>query len=191
MINYDNITFWSDQDGVIATYEPDAYEGEDENNLPFMQPGIHYFRNLIPDKKIINVYKNLHYKNNIPINVITNIINEPTLYDEHAHDKLLWTKKHMTFIDTDNHFFTIPVPNKKCDFVTKHLNRPLRKTDILISDYNKDLEPWHENGGTAIKYGNGLNDTWSWHGDKLSPFSTSYEMYDQIIKIINHLLKKE
>lgn len=44
----------------------------------------------------------------------------------------------------------------KAKKVMSHLGRPLwTQYDILIDDYNSNLEDWVAHGGTAIKYGLG------------------------------------
>ena len=88
------------------------------------------------------------------------------LADEHKLDKKIWTSEKMPFLDINTQFYAIQMP--KYVKAQQLLNRELRKTDILISDYNKDLIPWEKAGGTGIKYLNGQNNPDSFTGAKIT-----------------------
>lgn len=72
----------------------------------------------------------------------------------------------MPFLDIDNQFYAIQIP--KYIKAQEILGRKLNKTDILISDYNNDLIPWENAGGTGIKYLNGQNSADSFNGAKIT-----------------------
>lgn len=187
MTNNNKITLWSDEDGVIAVYEPHAYQGENEDNLPFMQPGIRYFKGLKPDTTIIRFYELLQNKDNIPVTVLTNIVNNPKTAKEHENDKTGWTAKHMPFLDIHRQFYVIPIPTTKAEKAMELLGRPLKKTDILISDYNNDLEAWSAAGGTGIKYSNGINNPNSWPGLKIHSDDSPDTIRNHFLKTVKDL----
>ena len=52
------MNYYFDMDGVLIIYDPEAYKGE---NPKYRQLGIHYFRDLPVDEKMIEVC-NILYK---------------------------------------------------------------------------------------------------------------------------------
>lgn len=155
-------TLWSDEDGVIAIYEPHAYKTDLHGNSIFTTPNVHYFMQLEKDTRIIDVYHALQTTHNLPVRVLTNLTDLHPLYEEHSTDKHTWTKQAMPFLNMQQQFFSIHVP--KYQFAQEKLQRPLCKTDILVSDYNRDLIPWQHAGGTGVKYLNGINSDDSFQG---------------------------
>lgn len=166
-----DITIWSDKDGVIAVYEPHVYRPKYPNETPlFMQKGVHYYKNCKADNRIIEAYRliNKDYPN-ILFTVLTNVVDATapvSLAKEHMTDKKIWTSKQMPFLDIDNQFYAIQIP--KYIKAQEILGRKLNKNDILISDYNNDLIPWENAGGTGIKYLNGQNSADSFNGAKIT-----------------------
>lgn len=173
-------TIWSDEDGVIAIYEPHAYKIPTNGNSLFMTPNIHYFMSLDEDTRIIEAYKQLQ-QHDIPLHVLTNLTDSHPLYEEHEIDKIEWTSKVMPFLDMTTQFHAIHVP--KYQFAQQTLQRSLCKTDILISDYNNDLIPWETAGGTGVKYLNGINSEDSFAGAKIFPEWTSEHIKDFILTL--------
>lgn len=93
-----NITIWSDKDGVIAVYEPHVYRPKDPNETPlFMQKGVHYYRNCEADNRIIEAYRLIQEEYpDVPFAVITNVVDITApiaLADEHKLDKKIWTSE--------------------------------------------------------------------------------------------------
>ena len=181
-----NITIWSDKDGVIAVYEPHVYRPKDPNETPlFMQKGVHYYRNCEADNRIIEAYRLIQEEYpDVPFAVITNVVDITApiaLADEHKLDKKIWTSEKMPFLDINTQFYAIQMP--KYVKAQQLLNRELRKTDILISDYNKDLIPWEKAGGTGIKYLNGQNNPDSFDGAKITPDMTPTQIKSFIMSL--------
>lgn len=181
-----NITIWSDKDGVIAVYEPHVYRPKDPNETPlFMQEGVHYYRNCKADNRIIEAYRLIQKEYpGIPFAVITNVVDVTApvaLANEHMIDKKIWTSKKMPFLDINNQFYAIQMP--KYIKAKEILGRNLVKTDILISDYNNDLIPWENAGGTGIKYLNGQNSAGSFDGAKITEDMTPQDIKNFIINI--------
>lgn len=181
MRNMHQKTIWSDEDGVIAIYEPHAYSIPHGKNSLFLTPDVHYFMSLRADTRITKAYETLQTKHKLPICVLTNLTEQYPLWEEHKADKIKWTKNAMPFLDMETQFHAIHTPKYK--FAEDKLKRPLCKTDILISDYNHDLIPWEEAGGTAVKYLNGINSEDSFSGAKIYPDWTSEQISDFLLTL--------
>ena len=180
-------TLWSDEDGVIAIYEPHAYRPSPTNPNPaFFQPNVHYYKTVTPDNTIIQVYNEL--QKYIPFYVLTNLTEEFPLWQEHKTDKIEWTHEHLPFLNMETQFHAIHIP--KWQYAQKILQRPLCKSDILISDYNKDLFPWAQAGGTAVKYLNGINSKESYEGPHISNQWTISDIIRYLQNILNHTNQK-
>ena len=171
---------FTDMDGVVAKYERASFVEREDGSLPFMDPGIHYFSSRIPDQRIIDAYERLsknhdfqriidayeHLSKNHYFFVLSNIVDDPTISNEHEEDKKEWVKKYMPFVDINSQLYVIKEPKYKT--AERLLGLKLEKTDILISDFNNDIYPWIEAGGTAIKYLNGINDPNSYRGPQIT-----------------------
>lgn len=175
-------TIWSDQDGVIAIYEPKAYKQHlNPDTTPlFFTPNAHYYATVQPDVKIIQAYQELNKQ--IPMQILTNLTREFPLWLEHKADKIAWTAKHMPFINIKTQYH--PIQKEKWKFAQDNLQRPLHSSDILISDFNQDLIPWQNAGGTAIKYLNGINSEKSYDGPHIHPEWSPNEIKDYILNFI-------
>ena len=156
---------FTDMDGVVAVYDRNGFIEDKDGNMPFMEPGIHYFESRDPDTRIIDAYELISRDHQFF--VLSNIVDDPTVSEEHESDKKKWVKKHMPFVDTDDQLLVIKEPKYKA--AERLLNRKLEITDVLISDFKNDIIPWVEAGGTAIKYLNGINDPNSYGGPQITP----------------------
>ena len=183
-VNTNNTTIWCDMDGVVAIYKPDGFYGK---KPPFLIPNGHYFQNCLPDNKIINTLCILHNIYNIKIKIISNV--HETLKQEHSFDKYKWIEQYMPFINVEKDYH--PITMSKTDYVKKIKKKDLTKFDILISDFNKDLIPWSENGGTGIKYANGLNNPHSYNGIYIPEEYNTKQIANQIIDTIYKLNRKD
>ena len=155
---------FTDMDGVVAVYDRAAFIENPDGTLPFMEPGIHFFSSRLPDNRIIDAYERL--SKNHDFLVLSNIVDDPVVADEHKEDKKEWVKKYMPYVDIEKQLYVIMEPKYKT--AERLLNRKLEKTDILISDFKNDIYPWIEAGGTAIKYLNGINDPTSYTGPQIT-----------------------
>lgn len=174
-------TLWSDEDGVIAVYEPHAYKTDSNGISLFTTPNVHYFMQLEKDKRIIDAYEKLQEEYHLPVCVLTNLTDIHPLYEEHQSDKSQWTQNAMPFLNMQEQFFSIHVP--KWQFAIKKLNRPLCKTDILVSDYNNDLLPWENAGGTGVKYLNGINSDDSFQGAHIQTNWSTEQIIEYILAL--------
>lgn len=173
------MNYWFDMDGVIVKYEPSAYKG---NDPPYLRKNAHYFASLTPDAKMIEVTKRLQTELAADDNIyiLTSVSPLGELFAEQVKDKKNWLRTYAPHIDTDTSFFP-SVSNKRdmAALLTCSVDT-LSKYDILIDDYNKNLELWREYGGTAVKYLNGINSPHSWSGHKLMPDISA----DEIVKYL-------
>lgn len=162
-------TIWFDMDGVLSLYDRNDYIGPNPN---YKKP--HYFltrpvnetmRQLFirlaeyeysrVDKKYINVNH---------LGIISKVQPEIPKFIEETSDKSEWLRKRH-FINTPKNKYSPPElftghNESKAKKVSSFLGRPLNQYDILIDDYNSNLEDWVAHGGTAIKYGLGDKESW-------------------------------
>lgn len=188
-------TLWFDMDGVLAIYERDAYIKADKD-LPskFETKNQNYFISCQPDPKMINVLLNIIKSNKIKqIFITTKLTNDADLALEHKCDKLSWLNIHLEYHlykYKENHpnvelptVSFIASPLDKHISAELHLGRPLSVMDILIDDYNPNLIKWSDNGGTAIKYGNNINNLMSFNGIILQPTMSEDDITQYILTL--------
>ena len=132
-----------DLDGTLASFE-------------FVSPSRlyekGYFLNLEPNRVLIRALKDLHAKN-IEIYILSSYMTD----SRYALDeKQEWCDRNVPFIDRDHRLFA-PCGISKADFICDMKGEVLSEEEILLDDYTKQLVAWSENGGTGIKYLNGIN----------------------------------
>ena len=162
------ILIFFDMDGVLAVYNPNDYQGDP---MPFEIRGSRYFLHRPADENAVQLF--IKASNHFPRGSIAalstisiNACNTPGLASEHKIDKGIWLLR----LSNDNELPCIPLLfaqqgiTSKPEEATKLLKRDLTPADILIDDFNSNLTAWHEAGGTAIKWLNGLNASTSWDG---------------------------
>lgn len=150
-------TLYFDMDGVVARYDYGLYVPKQKNEIPpFLILNSHVFRDLEPDDTILEslniLYSKYRDSEYVTVKILTNI---PTglLQAEHTIDKYEWCKKHIQGFKQEDFFCTSV---KKHNAVAQTL-WSLTEDDILIDDYNKNLDNWTAHGGHAVKYINGIN----------------------------------
>lgn len=163
------INLYFDLDGVVFHYERQAYQG---NNPIFNRVGSHYFRDLEPDLVIGSVISSLLLQKDTrrinKINFISTISPSHEMYLE------MYKDKSYSLLELFGPLFDLTT------FIACHRNKgqtikfieqkeKLEPTDILIDDFNRNLIEWEEQGGTAIKYINGVNSEDSWDGYIIKP----------------------
>lgn len=177
------MNYYFDMDGVLALYEREAYEGK---SALYMMKGMHYYRNVKPDDKMLNVIRmlnsNIHEKPTSKIYILTSLSNQGYAYLEQYRDKVEWCKQYLPFIDTDKQFIAC-VSSKRETIQELTFRDRLSYSDILIDDYNNNLIGWQDAHGTAIKYCNGINSNNSFNGLNLTVDMSAYEIVDVLLSI--------
>ena len=164
-------------------YNRDAYTGDDPL---WLRRNSHYFRNLEPDRKMLQVVDNinasLRYTGD-EIFILTSLINNNmSIFNEHVHDKIVSFNKWFPYIDIDH---ILIAGSSKRDTVAYITDVDVNRSDILIDDYNQNLIAWRSFGGTAIKYSNGINDPRSFDGHSVGLMTSCASAED----ITDYLLK--
>lgn len=175
-------TFWFDMDGVIAKYNLADYEGDN----PKWLSDRNYFATRPVDHKAVAVLNALAEEHDCHIisKIGVGLSNSISYDDIHFQAKNIWLSKYLSrefFPMTKRHFVSSHV--SKAAVARLILKRSLTHTDILIDDNNTNLEDWKRAGGTAYKYGNGINDITSWEGNRASENMTK----EQILQELNFL----
>ena len=80
--------YYFDMDGVVAEYKKEAYTGEDPL---WLRKNQHYFRDLNPDRKMLEVIDRMHQRSRYTgdrIYLLTSIPMNGAIFNEHFHDKI-------------------------------------------------------------------------------------------------------
>ena len=173
------MNLYFDMDGVLVQYDKDAYKNE---HAPGFLKGVHYFRELNPDEKMISVYQALRQE--FDTHIISRIITNPSeLCVEHMRDKIYWLVSHGIY-EQDKTLFSL---TDKPTCVVSCKQRLLTKEDILIDDFNENLWLWEKQGGTGVKYINGVNSPDSYHGVQIARDMSKQE----ILTIIQNIERNQ
>lgn len=146
--------YYFDMDGVLAEYDYNCFLGE---NPPYLTKDSHCYKDLKADVKAIEVMTKLHERKK-QVCVLTNPTNLGHLYVEQVRDKIKWLNNYVTWLDIKTQFIAIPGPKRNImETIRKPKNQPITMHDILIDDWNPNLNTWNQAGGLALKYCNGIN----------------------------------
>ena len=151
-----------DMDGVLAAYDINGYIGE---KPPFAQIGGHYFSTLSADSVAMEIFRTLYREIPGCVMVLTSVSVPRDLRTEQTLDKIHWLLKEFPDFDFGAHFLS--TSTEKRNIISNIRGMALNKRDILIDDWNANLYAWTANGGTAVKYLNGINSKKSWPGEVL------------------------
>lgn len=174
--------YYIDMDGVLAVYDRNAYTGDDPL---FARKNAHYYRNLEPDRKMLEFVDNIYSKSRYTgdnIYILTSLPNNGAIFNEQFHDKITWVKQWLPYLDIDSILISVTSKRDAVEYIHNHT---LTKNDILIDDYNKNLCEWRDAGGTAIKYCNGINDHKSFSGPYFAENITANDMLSYIDSIFD------
>lgn len=185
------ITVWADMDGLIVEYIAKDFRDKEQT---WKKPG--YFYTLKPDKEIVKLFRALtHIKDRRTkssfvkrVNVLTTILPEKPFNTYQHDDKVRWMDKYVFSklgrkAKYYTKFTTHGLPKPKT--AERILGRKLTKNDLLLDDWNGNLIPWREAGGTAVKYINGLNSPDTWDGPKLYKGTTTKQKVDYLYSLVN------
>lgn len=173
-----NKNYYFDMDGVIVTYQRDAYTGEDPL---YLRKNGHYFLNLEPDRIMLKVIDKMTQDSRYTgdsIYLLTSLDIKGSIFNEHFHDKVSWVNRWLPYLQIDNLLFSVTSKRDAAEYI---MNHKLSERDILIDDYNKNLHDWENNGGISVKYCNGINSPESFKGKKIYHTNTA----ESIIATLN------
>lgn len=164
--------YFVDMDGTLAVY-PSTTE-------PWWEvPGI--FKFLTPQEKVVKAIKRL-IENGQEVFILSAYNkNFPDTKDEKDH----WLNKYLPEIDADHRLYTLVGESK-----VAAVPGGIKATDVLLDDYNKNLETWANAGGIGIKLLNGLNTKSSWSGISVRANGTIKEIVT-VLTGIEQILKTE
>lgn len=154
-----DITFYFDMDGVLARYRYEDYIPKEKDGQPrYKIPNEHLYLEPEPDRTAIGIFAALYslreYFPNFHVKIFTGL-GCPYLIAEHTLDKQDWLKRYLPTCIRFRRKDFLCVYGSKTEAIN-HLKK-LSSSDILIDDYNFNLEQWRKNGGTSVKYVNGIN----------------------------------
>lgn len=195
-------------DGVLALYERHAYPPESQLYCTLDK---HYYRSVKPDKKMIKVFTTLiktdtlrSFNENmyesmseidkifnegiskidkIRMHILSSLTNKGDVYLEQMNDKKSWCRTYIEASPTKDYNMHFAGSNKRYIGEALSDNRELSRKDILIDDYNKNLQEWENAGGTAVKYCNGINSSDTWKGFCITENMTENEIVNFLIAI--------
>jgi 5'(3')-deoxyribonucleotidase len=103
------------------------------------------------------------------IYILTSLSDNGMIFNEHLHDKIVSFHEWFPYIDIDHVLISTGPKRDTVEYITNHV---IKSNDILIDDYNKNLEEWRAAGGTSVKYCNGINNPNSFDGQKIGHYSS-------------------
>lgn len=174
--------YYFDMDGVVAEYKKEAYIGEDPL---WLRKNQHYFRDLNPDRKMLEVIDRMHQRSRYTgdrIYLLTSIPMNGAIFNEHFHDKISWAGTWLPYLGIDAILISVTSKRDAVEYIQNH---QLSSNDILIDDYNKNLVDWQTHGGISVKYCNGQNNPESFTGPKIYRDDSA----ENIIKLLDSPLK--
>lgn len=101
----------------------------------------HFYDQLKPVPGAIEMYQRLHKQYGNKVEILTGIPKPKRRIDDAAEDKIQWAHRILS-------------PELKVNIVYRE-QKPLYchgKEDILIDDYEKNIQEWNEKGGTGILF---------------------------------------
>ena len=173
-----------DMDGTLYAFHDDILDDQGVVQIEKMYEK-DFFLKLKPFEKMHEALKLLHENSETEIYILSsadkhNIINQ----------KIEVIQRDFEFVDRDHMIFP-KTWKKKADMIPNGIH----KGDILIDDYNVNLEAWEQAGGKAVKFVNNINNNAIgrfggdkgnlWQGDIVS-FDNSPEL---IVKSLNQFIK--
>lgn len=154
-------TYFFDMDGTLVVYEQHIFLCE---NKPWYTNirGTNYFAKAKPYDNSLAFIKHL-IANDEDVYLLTSLDITPkhmSDYEEHVTGKYNWTKQYLPELDASRLLICNPqIQGKftKSIIAADILGRTLTKQDLLIDDYNPNLQDWLEAGGMPIKMINDVN----------------------------------
>lgn len=170
-----------DMDGVMARFHNVKFE-------ELLEKG--YFLNLEPMQEVAKAVNRLNEmyregESDLEVFVLSAYLPENPYAKA---EKGMWLDRYTPGIDVDHRLFIECRQGVSLNKAT--LIPDLSKTDILVDDYNPNLEDWVLAGGTGIKLLNGINDKHkSWGGLRVSAFSSDLAL--QCLEVSDEIKRRE
>lgn len=183
----DKIRIFVDMDDTLARFH-------DENLYLERMFEKGFFRDLKPFSNAVDAIKRIIDNHpNVDVYVLSATITTPyCLAEKNAWlDKYLPNvdKEHRILMESSAGFKSLCVPGNymyKDDNGKYHIK--ISENDILIDDYNKNLEGWERDGGTAIKAKNNINHRGLygalWNGELIDVTDTADSIVERLTEII-------
>lgn len=132
-----------DMDGTLARFH-------DENKYLERMWEEGFFEQLKPFENAVDTVKLLAQDPNVEVFILSAAIEgEPPYCVAQKH---AWLDRYLPEIDKTHRIFTAVGENK-----AELIPHGIKASDVLIDDYNKNLEEWREQGGHSIKFVNNIN----------------------------------
>ena len=172
---------YSDMDGYLILYDADMYAHKD-GRPDWDTLGAHAFANGKADEFAREVTKRLARLMADDMYILTSICSHgnANIRNEQIFDKMQTIAEEYPFLNLCNF---MACESEKRNTIAKLKDMKLKKSDILIDDYKKNLAAWQTAGGTAIKYVNGINSLSDWPGPYIDSTAMSVE---EAVNIILH-----
>ncbi|MCR5208442.1 MAG: hypothetical protein K6C14_08210 [Eubacterium sp.] len=166
-----------DMDGVLTEYRKDC------TNEDLAQKG--YFLSLKPVENMVGALNRLIESSDVlgfSVCVLTKVY--PSEFRYSVCEKLQWRSRYMPEL-FDSEFVLVNGEEQEKSDAVRELVGELDSDCILIDDYNANLAEWVKNGGTPVKYVNGINDkNRSFIGKRLTCDMSEEELYNEILAMI-------
>lgn len=155
-----------DMDGTLARFH-------DENSYLNRMYEPEFFLKLQPFKKVVDSIKLFIRCNpHIEVVILSSLIDSPYC----ALEKKAWLKHYLPEV---KEIILVPAGEDKADYVGD-----LTSLDVLLDDYNKNLNSWRRAGGRSVKLVNNINHKGmvgkKWEGDCIKhddfPFAICHKL---------------
>lgn len=147
-----------DMDGTLARFHA-------ENNYLERMYEPSFFSELAPYENSVEAAAKLAEGGEAEVFVISSVI-EGYPPGDCAEQKHAWLDEHLPMIDRAHRIFPPMGANK-----TEYVPEGVRADDVLVDDYNKNLEEWRTAGGTSVTFVNDINDRGlvgkRWEGERV------------------------
>lgn len=159
-----------DMDGTLTVWNNVAFE-------QLLEKG--YFKNSKPQMNVIEAAKELQKSGQVEVFILSAVL-DPKENPYALDEKNEWLDKYLPEIDKEHRIFP-PCGEPK----TNYIEGGIDESDVLIDDYNTNLNVWHP-PGTGVKLLNGINDIHqSWQYSKISRDKSGIELASDILNILD------